>query len=487
MQHARPRVVAVGLGPAGPEHITAQVLDAIACIPHRYLRTGRHPSATAVPDAATFDEIYESADTFGDVYLAITDRLVAAASEHGEILYAVPGSPFVLERTVRHLLSDDRVEVEVLTGMSFLDLAYQRLDIDPIEAGVRLIDGHTFMTSAAGHVGPLLVAHCHNQRVLSDIKLAVENPPTEPVVVLQRLGLPDENIVTLAWSDLDRDVVADHLTSIYIPRLDAPVAHELVNFAEIVRRLRAECPWDRAQTHASLARYAVEETYELVEAIGALDLNDDGQSDDALMGELGDVLLQVVLHAAIAEQNGRFNLADVAAMISNKMVRRHPHVFGDVTADSAETVLTNWEAIKAAERAERGEVRADVFDGIDGALPSLSYANELVKVVTKRGFTWPDAESSAAKVREELAEVLAASTPDDLATEIGDLLHAVVVLARKVSVDPEVALRQASATFRLRFETVEAIATERSERLDDLPLDVMLERWNEAKARLAPS
>jgi tetrapyrrole methylase family protein / MazG family protein len=477
---ASARVTVVGIGPAGPEYITQQVRDAIDRSGHRYLRTTRHPSSIAVANAQSFDDVYEQADTFDVVYRTITDRLVAAAQEHGEVLYAVPGSPFVLERTVQHLLADHRIEVETRAGLSFLDLAYERLRIDPIEAAVRLIDGHTFLASAAGQTGALLVAHCHNQRVLSDIKLAVETPPTEPVVVLQRLGLPDEHIVELAWADLDRAVEADHLTSLYIPSLGVPVASELIGFYEIVRRLRAECPWDRQQTHASLARYAIEETYELVEAIGAL--GDDGEGDEELEGELGDVLLQVVLHAAIAEQDGRFNLADVAATISEKMVRRHPHVFGDVSVSGADAVVTNWEAIKAA---ERGNPTTSTFDGIDKSLPALSYANELTKAAMKTGFAWGDRERAATKVREELAEVLAATTAADIADELGDLLHASVVLARVAGVDPEVALRQSAAKFRRRFTELEHVVADRGERLDTMSEAELVARWNEAKARLS--
>ena len=345
----RPTVVVVGLGPAGPEFVTTAVTEAIARIPHRYLRTAHHPSASLVTDATTFDHIYERADTFDDVYRQITDEVVAAATAHQEILYAVPGSPLVLERTVRHLRADDRVRCVVLPALSFLDLAYDRLGIDPVDVGLRLVDGHDFATAAAGERGPLLVAHCHANWVLSDIKLAVEDAAgDEPVVILQRLGCPDEAVVPTTWADLDRTVVADHLTSVYIPSLLAPVGSELVRFHGLIRRLRAECPWDREQTHASLARYAIEETYELVEAIAGLGV--DGEGDDELVGELGDVLLQVVLHAAIAEEDGRFSLGDVAREISEKMVRRHPHVFGDVEVSGASDVTRNWAAIKASEQ-----------------------------------------------------------------------------------------------------------------------------------------
>jgi len=189
------RVVAVGLGPAGPDLVTAGTAEAIARIAPRFLRTARHPAATAVGEATTFDAAYEIEATFVDVYARIVDELTAAAGAHGEVLYAVPGSPRVLERTVDLLAARagaGDLELEVLPALSFLDLAWVRLGIDPLEDGVRLVDGHRFATRAAGERGPLLVAHCHNQRVLSDVKLAVEDPPDAPVIVLQRLGSPDE-------------------------------------------------------------------------------------------------------------------------------------------------------------------------------------------------------------------------------------------------------------------------------------------------------
>jgi tetrapyrrole methylase family protein / MazG family protein len=344
-----PRVVIVGIGPAGPDQVTAEVLAAIERIPVRYLRTLRHPAASVVGEANSFDDVYDASDTFEQVYQTIVEQLVSAATEHGEVLYAVPGSPLVLERSVRHLLADPRVHVFVLAGMSFLDLAYTRLGIDPVEAGLQLIDGHVFETAAAASTGPLLVAHCHNQRVLSDIKLSVDDGPD--VVVLQRLGLPDELVTNVTWADLDREIQADHLTSIFIPSLTAPVAASLMTFHETVRRLREDCPWDREQTHQSLAKYVTAEAQEVVEAIGHL--GQDGDGDEDLIDELGDVLLQVVLHAAIGQQEGRFTLADVADAVNTKMIRRHPHVFGDAIANTPEEVAAAWDTIKAAEKAER--------------------------------------------------------------------------------------------------------------------------------------
>ena len=235
------RIVVVGLGPGGAEHVTVETLAAIERIPDRFLRTSRHPSATLVAGPTTFDDLYDTADTFDDVYVEITDRLIAAAHGRGEILYAVPGSPLVLERTVRYLRERcgaiaTGVELEILPAMSFLDVAYARLGIDPVEAGVRLVDGHDFAVAAAGERGPLLVAHTHANWVLSDIKLAVDGATgDEPVTILQALGTPDERIVATTWAELDRTVEADHLTSIWIPELASPVGAEYVRFHQLAR------------------------------------------------------------------------------------------------------------------------------------------------------------------------------------------------------------------------------------------------------------
>jgi len=493
----RPRVVIAGIGPAGPELVTGEVSAAIGRIKHRYLRTARHPSAAVVPNAIACDDLYESADTFDDVYRRIVDRIVDGATQHGEVLYAVPGSPHVLERSVRWLIANERVETTVLPGMSFLDLAYARLGIDPIEATVTLIDAHMFTRSAAGRTGPLLVAHTHDRRTLSDVKLAIDDAPTEPVTVLQRLGLPDEAVFQVQWADLDRVVDPDHLTCLYIPHLDAPVAGELMRFYEVVRQLRTDCPWDRKQTHQSLARYALEESYELVEAIAAVD-PERADTDEALIDELGDVLLQVVLHAAIGEQEGRFNLAEVATGITDKMIRRHPHVFGDVEVSGAEQVIMNWEAIKRAEKeGKAGNAAAaptsaapttSSVDGVPGHLPALSYANEIAKKAAKAGIDWDDPRGTIDKVREEIDEVVDAwDEPIAVSEEIGDLLFAVVNMARHRGVDPEVAMRQAAAKFRTRVIALEALAVARGLDTRTCGVAVLDELWNAVKLTEKPA
>jgi tetrapyrrole methylase family protein/MazG family protein len=438
-----PRIEIIGLGPSADEYITDHTRQRIAAHEHRFLRTAQHPSAHLVVDAITFDERYETSGTFDDVYIGIAEDLIAAAIQHGEILYAVPGSPLILERTVRLLMSDERIECIVNPAMGFLEIAWARLGIDPIEHSVRLIDGHQFATAAAGLTGPLLVAHCHANWVLSDIKLAAEDADNVsnddmPVVILHHLGLPDEVVITVPWNELDHSIEADHLTSIYIPELRAPVGKDLIAFHELARTLRRECPWDREQTHQTLTTYLLEETYEVVDAIAALDV-DDVQTDDHLLEELGDLLYQIEFHAAIAEQEGRFTMGDVARGIHEKLVRRHPHVFAP-TANSdidSDALVKSWDEIKKAEKAAKG-IEAGPFDGIPQSTGSLAYASAILKRANKAG------------VPIEL--------PSPGAQELGDIadlgMHLLEVVAecRRRGVDPEVALRKVSNIQRQNAE-----------------------------------
>lgn len=432
----RPVVEIVGLGPAGSEHVSRHTLDRIAAHRHRWLRTAVHPSAVVVGDAATFDDLYESADSFDDVYSSIVERLVQAAREHGEILYAVPGSPLILERTVRALIDDERIRCVVNPAMGFLEMAWARLGIDPVEEKVTLIDGHTFATSAAGIAGPMLVAHCHANWVLSEIKLSAEDTADasnddDHVVILHHLGLPDEQVLSVRWSELDRTVEADHLTSIYVPALTVPVGSELVSFHRLARTLRERCPWDREQTHRSLVTYLLEETHEVVDAILALD-PDDPSTDEHLAEELGDLLYQIEFHAAIAEEEGRFTMGDVARGINDKLVRRHPHVFGGETGDD---LVASWDAIKKAEKREKG-ISDGPFDGIPSSSGSLAYAAAVLKKAAKAGL-----------------HIEVAPLPPGLDLELGELLLAVVAECRRRGLDPEVVLRDVTNVRRRNAET----------------------------------
>jgi tetrapyrrole methylase family protein/MazG family protein len=483
-------VVVVGLGPAGPDLVPPATTDALRGAARCLVRTARHPSAAVVDAVATgpveaLDRLYDGAATFDDVYRAIVEEVVAAACAVGApratgteyVAYAVPGSPLVAERTVALLRADPRVSVDVVLAPSFLDLAWERLGVDPVDCGVRLVDGTAFATEAAGERGPLLVAQCHSRAVLAEVKLAADDvageDPGRAAVLLHHLGLPDEAVVEVAWADLDRTLEPDHLTALWVPRLAPPVAAELVRLEELVRVLRARCPWDQRQTHGSLARHLLEEAYEALDAIEVVAATepDVAPADVAhLEEELGDLMFQVYFHALLAAEEGHFTLADVARTLHDKLVRRHPHVFGDAVAETPEDVAARWEVLKKAEKG-----RTSVTEGIPAALPSLALAAKLQRKAESLGIDTGSLQDRRQQIAtgldalegpvrwgggpasgppESSGETLEA--PAEIVAVLGEMLFAVADAARRLGVDPETALRGYAGEFRRRIEATES-------------------------------
>jgi len=455
-----PSITVVGLGPAGDDFFVDPARRILGAARVAFLRTVRHPAAATLADVPSFDHHYEQAESFDEVYQRIVADLVTAAqvaATGGDaVVYAVPGSPLVAERTVELLRTDPRVAVTVVPALSFLDLAWARLGVDPVEVGARVVDAESFVTQAAGDRGPMLVAQCWSASVLSAVKLAIEDPEVSierMVTVLYHLGLPDEVVVSVPWHDLDRAVAPDHLTSIWVPALASPVGAELLALDELARRLRAECPWDREQTHASLRRHLLEESYEALEAIDALadaspdDVDARAHAAHHLEEELGDVLFQVYFHARLAAEEGWFTLADVARGVHDKLVSRHPHVFGDVVAREAATVVRNWEEIKKAEKG-----RASVTEGIPSSLPALALASKLQrKAAGIPGAGTSSLPALATDARRLLEEVVTAAGRTQSAAEETEaaaaLLWAVTDLVCRTGVEPEDALRAAARRF----------------------------------------
>jgi tetrapyrrole methylase family protein/MazG family protein len=459
---SRGRVVVVGLGPSGADLLVPAARAAIERIPTRFVRTARHPTVDDLArDGVTFrsfDEVYDAARSIDDVYPAIADALAEAAERDGEVLLAVPGNPAVAERTVTLLRGRDDVTVEVVPGLSFAELVWARLGIDPMATGARVVDARDARFVDAH--GPVLVAQVDSRFVLSDVKLALLEhlDPDARVTVLQRLGRDDESIREVALAELDHDVEPDHLTAV-LAHLEAhTVGAAMERFVGLTERLRAPggCPWDGEQTHHSLARYALEEAYEVVEAIDALPTDAPAAGAAvhplayaALEEELGDLLYQVVFHATLAREAGAFTTTEVIDGIHDKLVRRHPHVFGTVDATTSSEVLANWEQLK---RAEKG--RASVMDGVDAGLPSLLYAHKLLSKASSVGI-----ETGSAA---EEARVVAAAGADLVTAEGADAEHALerllasaVALARSKGLDGESVLRGWAARFRSRFEAME--------------------------------
>jgi len=441
------RLTVCGLGPGGSDRVTAATVDALQGADALYLRTSRHPTASlAPPTAATFDHLYDRAESFAEVYRQIAETLVEAAFERpeGGVVYAVPGSPLVLESSVRRLQADDRVELDVLPSLSFLDEVWARLGIDPVEESVRLIDGHQFAVQAASERGPLLVAHVHDRWVLSDIKLAIDAGDEQRAVVLQRLGTDDEHIAEVSWPDLDRLVEPDHLTSLYLPEVIAPVGQELARTVALMHRLRQQCPWDREQTHDSLRPYLVEETYEVLDALEAVGMgaSSDGAGYEHLEEELGDLWFQILFHAELATEAGQFTIADVARSVHQKMVRRHPHVFTELQVAGPDDVVANWERIKDDEKQ-----RSSALDGIPTGLPALALAAKLLSRAAKAG-----AAADPGALGRRLEAVLPADAGGD---DFGRVLLAVVRLAQDRGIEPEDALRRATLAAARRFRAAE--------------------------------
>ncbi len=447
-------VTVCGLGPGAPGALTVVTKAALAGPDPVFLRTRRHPTSDEAIAAESFDHLYQRLDSFDQIYQAIADALVAAADQHGRAVYAVPGSPLVLERTVRHLqamAAESELEVELLPAVSFLDEAWAQLGIDPVDDGVRLIDGVRFATEAAGERGPLLVAHAHSNWVLSDIKLAIDAGEEQRAIVLQSLGTEDQRIFEVAWPDLDRLVEADHLTSLFLPEVAAPVGHQLARSIEMMHRLRRDCPWDQAQDHRSLRRFLLEEAFEVVEAIDRLPEPRDGDDTDQpepaaaafidLEEELGDLWFQILFHSELAAERGWFTLADVAQTLTDKMIERHPHVYGEAGPEAAS--VGEWERVKQAQKS-----RDSAMDDIPVAFPALARADKVLKRAAGAGASGEFGDLAAAA-----RQLIPASSTSE---EVGLALLATVDQARHLGINAEEALRQATARAVERFRQAEA-------------------------------
>lgn len=464
----------VGLGPGDLDRVPSSV-RAVLEDPDRtvIVRTLQHPAAAqlaAMRDVVTCDDLY-AAETFAEVYDAIAERVLRAVNP----VYAVPGSPTVGELAVARITarSDD---VTVHPAESFLDVMFGRFGVDPLADGFQLLNGHDLPAVLSFEV-PTVIGHLDREEILADALARIDRalPEEAEVSLACGLGASDESVVT-GRSDAIDAALAGLRTSLFIPAQPGG----LTGAVRAMHRLRRECPWDREQSHESLVRYLLEETAELADAIAVLGADPDELGAYAeIEEELGDVLLQVLFHAAIAEQHGAFDITDVAETLRRKLVRRHPHVFGDVDAADAETVKANWDQIKAVEKGSREEGSA--LSGVPASLGSVARAAELQRKAATVGFDWPEVHPVLEKVGEELFELRQAVSAGDqaaVADELGDLLFSVVNVARHLQVEPELALRTASHRFEKRFQAMESEGP-----LTGLTLAELDARWERAKMR----
>jgi tetrapyrrole methylase family protein/MazG family protein len=477
-------IVLVGLGPGDPNQLTREAWDVLSSADEVYLRTREHPTVNGLPPAVkihSFDGLYQNGNTFEEVYAAITQKILELGRREQGVIYAVPGHPFVAEATCSEIARrarDEGLALRIVEGLSFLEPAFSALGLDPYPR-MTFFDA---MTLGAAHTPafapdmPVLVAQIYSRLIASEVKstLTTIYPDKHPVKLIHAAGTKNQIVEELSLYEIDRSPHIGLLTSLYVPPLGEGTSFE--SFQEIIAHLRAPngCPWDREQTHESLRKHLLEEAYEAIAAIDSGDF-------DSMREEFGDLLLQIVLQSQIASEEGEFTINDVVKGIYDKIIRRHPHVFGDVKVDGVSGVLQNWEKLKEKERKAKGETEKGLLDGVPIALPALSQAQEYQDRAARVGFDWPEIEGVLDKIQEEIQEVKDSNNQEELAAELGDLFFVLVNLARWKKVDAEAALRRTNIKFKKRLAYIESNAKKQGRNLSDLKLEEMDALWNEAK------
>jgi tetrapyrrole methylase family protein / MazG family protein len=497
-----PAITILGLGPGSWDDLTIQARAVLERAAREQtpicFRTLVHPTVEPLKAAfptlqiSSFDDFYDESDNWEKLYQRITDSVCELAARQ-PVIYAVPGHPLIGELTVQLLLTQARqceLSTRIVAGLSFLEPVCTALELDPFTLGAQIIDATALAGLAHEEVAgklipttPLLVVQVYNRRVASEVKIALGEcyPDEWPVKLVRAAGIDsDEAVIEMPLYELDRNSLANHLCTLYVPPRSEMEALRLPeSLRYITMRLRRDpdgCPWDREQTHESLTRYALEEAYEVVDAIEENDF-------DHLAEELGDLLLQVYLHAEIARQEGHFAIGDVFEHVNAKLIRRHPHVFGTTEVANAGQVVQNWEAIKKQEKIAAGKDGAatSVLDGVYLALPALTLAQEYQKRAAKTGFEFNTLQEVLDKLSEELSELRAAATPEEQKDEMGDVLFIVAKLARMLHIDAEEALRQATRKFKGRFTQMEAIIKSEQREFVSYTLEEWMQLWERVK------
>ena len=477
-------ITLLGLGPGNPSHLTREAWDVLNSADEIYLRTRQHPTVAHLPsslDIHSFDDLYAQGRDFDEVYAQIVEKVLELGKRPQGVVYAVPGHPFVAEATcpeISRLAREQGYDLHIVEGLSFLEPVFSALGLDPCPRltlfdALELSQVHTPLFPPDT---PVLIAQIYSQLVAAEVKMTLlaVYPEEHPVCLVHSAGTIDQIIEELHLYQIDRSRHIGLLTVLYVPPLGQRTSFE--SFQEIVARLRAPdgCPWDREQTHASLRMHMLEEAYEVLAAL-------DSGDPTKLAEELGDLLLQIVLNAQIAMEAGEFTMADVLKNIHTKIINRHPHVFADLKVDGVANVLTNWERLKHAERQANGASAEGLLEGVPLALPSLTQAQEYQDRAARVGFDWPAIEGVLDKIVEEIQEVRQTTNNEQLVDEVGDLLFALVNLARWKQIDAESALRGTNVRFKRRFAYVEKGASAMGRSLSDLSLDEMESLWQAAK------
>lgn len=475
----------MGLGPGAYEALTIGALKELKNNKNIYFRTEKHPTVDFLKDEGikfeSYDHAYEKYDSFDDVYKYIAEDLITKIKDDEDLIYAVPGHPLVAEKSVINLIElckENNIQYEVLPAVSFVDAMMEALQVDPIE-GVKIIDAFDMKNQILDKRVGTIITQVYNNFIASEVKLRLlegYEDDTE-IIFVRAAGVEGlESIRKIPLYELDWQEDIDYLTSIYIPK-DLGNKKDFQDLLDIIETLRnpGGCPWDREQTHESLKSALLEECYEVINAI-------ENEDEDALIEELGDVLLQVVFHASIGKEDGYFDIMDVIGGISNKMINRHPHVFGNEEANTSEQVLVNWDEIKKEEKGIK--TLTEEMQNIAKSLPATTRAYKVQKKAKKVGFDWDDVNCAMDKVKEELNEIKEVYNCEDksiIEGEVGDLLFACINVARFLEVDGELALDKTIKKFIKRFSYIENEAIKNNKNLKDMTLEDMDKLWEEAK------
>ncbi|EGT4136236.1 nucleoside triphosphate pyrophosphohydrolase [Clostridium perfringens] len=475
----------MGLGPGAYEALTIGALKELKNNKNIYFRTEKHPTVDFLKDEGikfeSYDHAYEKYDSFDDVYKYIAEDLITKIKDDEDLIYAVPGHPLVAEKSVINLIElckENNIQYEVLPAVSFVDAMMEALQVDPIE-GVKIIDAFDMKNQILDKRVGTIITQVYNNFIASEVKLRLlegYEDDTE-IIFVRAAGVEGlESIRKIPLYELDWQEDIDYLTSIYIPK-DLGNKKDFQDLLDIIETLRnpGGCPWDREQTHESLKSALLEECYEVIDAI-------ENEDEDALIEELGDVLLQVVFHASIGKEDGYFDIMDVIGGISNKMINRHSHVFGNEEANTSEQVLVNWDEIKKEEKGIK--TLTEEMQNIAKSLPATTRAYKVQKKAKKVGFDWDDVNCAMDKVKEELNEIKEVYNCEDksiIEGEVGDLLFACINVARFLEVDGELALDKTIKKFIKRFSYIENEAIKNNKNLKDMTLEDMDKLWEEAK------
>ncbi len=478
-------IVLLGLGPGEVDLATKAAWEYLQTCDEIYVRTAHHPVVAYCAQKLrvhSFDHLYEREQTFESVYTHIVEEILRLGERPQGVVYALPGHPLIAEATSPEIMrraKEAHLPVTLLPGLSFIEPVCEALGIDLLP-NTAILDAFEI---ASRHVppfppsAPAIIAQVYSRAIAADVKLTLTSvyPDEHRVALVHAAGTRQQKVEQMALYEIDRNLQMGVMTTLYLPPLSKGTSFE--EFQELIAHLRAPdgCPWDREQTHQSLRAHLLEETYEL---LGALDRED----AQAMQEELGDVLLQVLLHAQIAWEEGDFNINSVLEQVHRKIVRRHPHVFGELVLTDADRVLENWERLKAEERHQQGESKSGLLDGIAATLPALAQALEIQKRVARVGFDWEDVHSVLGKLVEELSELERADSPHRLEEEFGDVLFSLVNLARWYHLDAESALRGANERFRRRFKHIETAAAQQGKLLSEMSSEEMETLWRESKA-----